>query len=425
MTGAAAGSAAAPATADLFRNRDFVLLWVGQMISQLGNAVTGFALPVLVLGITGSPAQTGIVLAAQQIPYLVLGLHAGVMVDRWDRRTTMIVADSARFLTLGLVAVTAWTGDLELWHLVVASVINGAAFTFFDIADNSAFPRVVTAAQLPRAASLSEGGGTVAQLLGPLVAGLLLTLGSTQLEGAAATYGVDAASFLVGIALLLGIRRPLQETRAVGTPAEPVRTALATGVRFLVRHRELRWLAGLNTVVCGLLAPIQLVLLTRGQVDGVPTEQLALVFTIGGIGGIVGAALTPLLRDRLDPRQVMVIATVSWAASTGVAAAGSGLLPLVVSWMLFSLMVPVYFSTMYAHRVTLIPDQVLGRVNSIYRLLSQASPPVGVALGGVVIGWTGAKPVALGLAVAFAVTAAVTWVALSRRPENAATEAQG
>lgn len=404
-------AAAAPA---LFRNRDFVLLWVGQLTSQLGNAVTAFALPVLVLGITGSPAQTGVVLAAQQIPYLVIGLHAGVSVDRWDRRTTMVVADAVRFAALLAVAVTAYVGTLELWHLVVASVVSGIAFTYFDVADNSAFPRVVSTEQLPRAASLAEGGATAAQLLGPLVAGILLGLGSTQLHGAAFTYGLDSLTFLVGIALLLGIRRPLQEPRSAGATPEPVRRALATGVSFLVRHRELRWLAGLNFVVCGLLAPIQLILLTRGEADGLTTERLALVFTLGGIGGIVGAALTPVLRRWLDHRQVMVLATATWGASTAVAASGSGLAPLVGSWLLFALMVPVYFSTMYAHRVTLIPDEVLGRVNSIYRLLSQASPPVGVALGGVLVTWAGPAPVALALAVCFLLTAAVTWIVLAR-----------
>ncbi|MFC8538532.1 MFS transporter [Streptomyces sp. NPDC057249] len=403
----------APTAPSLFRNRDFLLLWIGQMISQLGNAVTNFALPVLVLGITGSPARTGLVLAAQQIPYLLLGLHAGVLVDRWDRRRTMIVADAVRFAVLGAVAVTAYTGDLELRHLLVAAVVTGAAFTFFDIADNSSFPRVVGAGQLPRAASLSEGGGTAAQLLGPLVAGLLLGLGGTRLEGSAFTYGLDAMTFLAGIALLLGIRRPLQEPRDATAAVEPVRKALATGVTFLVRHRELRLLAGLNFVVCGLLAPIQLILLTRGAVDDVATERLSLVFTLGGIGGIAGAALTPVLRDRLDHRKVMVLATAVWGAGTALAAAGSGLLPLVGSWTLFSLMVPVYFSTMYAHRVTLIPDRVLGRVNSIYRLLSQASPPAGVALGGALIGWAGAEPVALALSAAFLLTAALTWTALA------------
>lgn len=257
---------------------------------------------MLVLGITGSPGETGAVLAAQQLPYLVFGLPAGVLVDRWNRRTTMIVADAIRFVVLGAVAVVGLAGRLELWHLVVAAIVTGIAFTFFDVADNSAFPRVVSAAQLPRAASYAEGRATAAQLLGPLVAGVLLGLGATQLQGAALTYGIDATSFLVGIALLLGVRRPLQESRDSTAPRESIRRAVVTGMAFLSKHHELCGLAIVNFVVCGLLAPIQLVLLTLGERADLPTSELALVFSIGGLGGIVGATLTLVLRKRLDHR---------------------------------------------------------------------------------------------------------------------------
>lgn len=105
----------------------------------------------------------------------------------------------------------------------------------------------------------------------------------------------------------------------------------------------------------------------------------------------------------------MLLASLTWAASTAVATFGSGTAALVGSWLLFSLMIPVYFSTLYARRVSLVPDVVLGRVNSIYRLLSQASPPIGVALGGVLIGVLGPRTVSAGLAVAFVVTSVGGW----------------
>lgn len=116
-----------------------------------------------------------------------------------------------------------------------------------------------------------------------------------------------------------------------------------------------------------------------------------------------------MLRRRLHHRQVILVACAAWAGSTAVATFGSGMAALVGSWLLFSLMIPVYFSTMYARRVSLVPDGLLGRVNSIYRLLSQASPPVGVAVGGMFIGLFGARPVAASLAFAFAVTAVAAW----------------
>src|SRR5579872_6694369 len=103
----------------LWHNRDFALLWSGQLVSYFGTRVSNLALPLLALAATHSPGQAGLITSARMLPYLVLGLPAGALVDRWNRKTVMIVCDVARCLTLGSVPLAWALGHLSLMQLYV------------------------------------------------------------------------------------------------------------------------------------------------------------------------------------------------------------------------------------------------------------------------------------------------------------------
>src|SRR5689334_5704638 len=122
----------------LWRNRDFNLLWGGQVLSELGDAVAGFALPLLVLVLTGSVVQAGVVGTISKVTALVCRLPVGVLADRVDRRRAMLTADAVRLLAGGALAALIVTGQARLWLIILVVVVNAAAGTLFSTTEHAA-----------------------------------------------------------------------------------------------------------------------------------------------------------------------------------------------------------------------------------------------------------------------------------------------
>ncbi|HEV2457480.1 MAG TPA: MFS transporter, partial [Ktedonobacterales bacterium] len=187
-TPATRATVAAGKPRSLWRNRDFALLWSGQAVSTLGTRMSALALPLLVLALTRSPAQAGLVAAARLLPYLLFSLPAGALVDRWNRKAVMIRCDVVRWLALGSVPLAFALGRLSVVQLYLVAFVEGTAYVLFSLAEVSALPRVVPESQLPRAWSLNETSDASGQLLGPGVAGFIIGLARTTPGGAALAY---------------------------------------------------------------------------------------------------------------------------------------------------------------------------------------------------------------------------------------------
>ena len=162
----------------LFRNRDYMLLWSGQVVSTLGSSASYVVYPLLILAITGSPAAAGIAAALGNLPYLIFSLPAGALIDRWDRKRVMILCDVGRAVTVTTIAAAVWLDVLTVWQIYAAAFIEGSFFVFFNIAEVAALPRVVPKDQLPQAAAQNEAAFAAAQIVGPSFGTLLFqTLG--------------------------------------------------------------------------------------------------------------------------------------------------------------------------------------------------------------------------------------------------------
>ena len=191
----------------LWRNRNFLLLWSGQLISWIGTGISQLAFPLLTLALTGSPAQAGFVALLNQVPHFLLSLPVGALVDRWDRRRVMLVSQVGRalsFLSIPLVFV--------LWHpsvlpLYVISLVDGIFFVFFDPAEASSLPRLVSPEQLASATSLYMTTDGVTNLLGAQLGGLLYSMGR------AFPFVADALSYVVSACSLLLIKASFQQER--------------------------------------------------------------------------------------------------------------------------------------------------------------------------------------------------------------------
>ncbi len=161
--------AAVPATEfpPLWRNRDYILLWLGQTISVVGTQVSQLAFPLLVLALTQSPAQAGFVAAARSVPWLVFALPAGALVDRWDRKRTMLLCSAGSALALGSIVAAYALGALTITQIVAVSFIEGTLSLVFGLAETSALPQVVSRAQLPTAVAQQQAQYAVGSLVLP------------------------------------------------------------------------------------------------------------------------------------------------------------------------------------------------------------------------------------------------------------------
>lgn len=367
----------------LWRNLDYVLLWGGQTISNVGTGVSTIAYPLLVLAVTGSPAQAGFISAARALIYAILVLPAGALVDRWDRKRAMIICDVGRALSLSSIALAAALGHLTLPLLYVTSVVEVTLGTFFNIAEVSCLPQVVDKEQLPAAMGRVQATDGIATLLGPSLGGVLFA------ARALLPFLADAVSYVVSIVSLFFIRTSFQERRSV--KARRIHEEIIEGLRWVWQQpliRAMAFITGVN-VFCG--AGYTLIIIIIAQLHHTPDSVIGLIFGIGGGGGILGSLLVGPVQKRLSFAQIIVgtlwLTAVFWFAL--VILPGPVLLGLITAALFF--IVPFYNTVYISYRLALTPDALRGRVNSVARLIAFGFSPLGLALTGISLQYAGPK----------------------------------
>ena len=161
----------------LRKNRDFILLQSGQVLSTIGSESTGIAYPLVVLAITHSPAKAGIVGFARILPWALFGLVAGVAVDRLPRKAMMLTSDVVRASALGSVAIAAALGHLTFEHVAAVAFLEGSMYVFFNIAEIGALRSVVASEQLPTALAAEQARYSTVTIVAPRLGGSLFGIG--------------------------------------------------------------------------------------------------------------------------------------------------------------------------------------------------------------------------------------------------------
>jgi MFS family permease len=384
------------ASRSLWRNRDFLLLWSGQSISTLGSGISKFALPLLVLALTHSPAQAGLMAAVRQAPYLLFSLPAGALIDRWDRKAVMIRCDVVRWLALGSVPLAFAFGRLTQAQLYIVAFVDGTAFVLFSLAQIAALPQVVASAHLSRAYSLDNANEFVGELLGPALGAFIIGLAPVVASGAILAYLADSVSYLASVFSLRFIRVSFQQERVVMS-GRSLGTEIAEGLRFLWEQRRLRLMVILTTAINFLQSTITLAVIVLARTDlRMDVRALGFVLSAAGAGGLLGALLAPWLRARLRFGQIIMGSVLLWAAAVLALVFAPTPGWLIIGLGVVSLLWPVYGVTLVSYRLELTPDVLQGRVTSAFRFLSYGSEPLGAAVGGVLLATLGPRPV-LGL----------------------------
>jgi predicted MFS family arabinose efflux permease len=367
----------------LLRNRDYMLLWSGQVVSTLGSTASQIVYPLLILAMTGSPAAAGISAALHSLPYVLFSLPAGALIDRWDRKRVMILCDVGRALVVTGVALALWLDVVTIAQLYVSAFIEGSLFVFFNIAEVAALPRVVRKEQLPEAAAQNEAAFAAAHIVGPSLGTALY-----QTLGRAAPFVADAISYTVSMITLAFIRTEFRSSSV--HEKKDLLVEIAEGLRWLWHQRLIRFMAFLTGGFNLVNAATGLLLIVLAKELGASDLDIGLMFSIGGLGGIVGSLVGGQMQKRFTFGQVII--GCMWAAALlfPLYAAAPSHLWLGVLFALGYFLGPVYNVVQFSYRLALIPDALQGRVNSTFRLLAFGFMPIGAALGGFLIERIGA-----------------------------------
>lgn len=384
--------------ASLWRNRDWVLLWGGQLVSVAGTEIALLAYPLLMLALTNSPAQAGFLTAARTVPFLLLGLPAGALVDRWDRKRVMLICDAGRALALGSVPLAIALNHLTLAQLYAVALIEGTLNVFFNLAETAALTRIVPREQFPAATALNEISLSAGTTLGPALGGLIFSLG----RGVA--FLADAISFAVSVISVWFIRTDLREPSRVAGGSSLIED-VREGLVWLLHQRLLRFLAlvvgGTVMIESGYL----LVVIILAQRMSASSAVVGLVLGAGGVGSLVGAALSGMVARRMKMGHIALGVHWIWALLLPLYAIAPNPYALAAITAGAFGITPIFFVTQYSYRLALIPDPLQARVNSVFRLLLFGGQPAGLTLAGLLsqtIGPTHAILVFSGLLVGLA-----------------------
>lgn len=372
----------------LWLNLDYMLLWSGQMVSNVGTQVSTLAFPLLILALTHSPAQAGFAGALRALPYVIFSLPAGALIDRWDRKRVMILCDTGRAISMASIPVALVLGHLTILQIYLVSLIEGTLFVFFNIAEAACLPRVVPKEQLPAATAQNMATDGITLLLGPSLGGALYSAGRLL------PFVADAVSYVVSVISLFFIRAKFQKERVAAR--RKLWIEIHEGLSWLWHQPLIRFIAiltgGNNLISSGGLT---LIIIVLAQQQHASSFTIGLIFAVGGIGAILGSLIATPLQKRLSFGQAII--GTSWVFAIFIPLFIIAPNPLVLGIITAASFFagPIYNVVQFSYRSAIIPDELQGRVNSVFRLIAFGGQPLGLALTGLLIENIGVIPTLL------------------------------
>ncbi|GGS38292.1 MFS transporter [Actinokineospora fastidiosa] len=387
--------------------REFGKLWTATAATNIGDGIALAAGPLLISSLTDDPRLVAGAVFAQQLPWLLFALFSGAWVDRLDRRKVIAVVDVLRAVVVAGLAVAVWGGLATVWVVYLAFFLIGIAETFADTAAGALLPALVAPEALPRAnARLTAVLYVGNQFAAPPIGAALFAV------AAALPFGVNAVAFLLASAVMLSIRhRPAPRER----PTTRLTSEIREGVRWLWSHGLLRTL-GLCLGVMNLLlmAAFAIYVLYAKERLGLDEIGFGVLITAGAVGGLIGTALVSPLRGRFGEhtllRAGLVVETLT---HVGLALATDAWVAAAIT-VVFGCHGAIWGVVATSVRQRVVPDELRGRVDSVYRLLVIGGAALGAPLSGVLAVWLGVTGPFWVAAGAMAVLSAVVWRKFSR-----------
>lgn len=370
---------------DLWRNRDFVRFWAGETVSLVGSQITALALPFMaVLVLDASPAQMGLLGALGFLPFLLVTLPAGAWIDRHDRRPVLIVANLGRGALLATIPIAALLGALRMEFLYLIAFAVGVLTVAFEVAYLAYVPTLVARERLTTANGRLLASASAAEMGGPGLAGLLISL-----IGAPLALAVDAVSYVVSAISLIGISRKERLPPPDKLGRRDFIAEIREGLRITFGSPLLRAVAAEAATYNGLYQVIEvLVLLYFTRELGLDPATIGLLFAVGAVGALLGSLAAARLAERFGLGRAIVGSMVLGCGAPLLLpfAGGPPIVATVIigaSFFLGGFGVAVSNVHVVSIRQTATPDRLLGRMNASYRTVVYGVIPLGALVGGV------------------------------------------
>jgi MFS family permease len=369
----------------LWQHPDFVKLWSGQSISELGSQVSQLAIPWLAaVGLHASPLAFSLLGVLGFLPFILFALPAGVWVDRLRRRPVLIVGDSARAVLLALIPILWAVGVLQIWHLLVLEFVIGIFTVFFDVAYQSYLPALIEREHLIDGNSKLQLTVSIAQIGGPSLSGGLIA-------AITAPYAilVDAVSFAISSVFMIGMKhRENLPRQDAAEPRPKMWPQVKEGLAWVVGNRNLRAVAGCTGTsnFCSSLM-FAIVILYMVRVLHLSSLGAGAVFAVGSAGSIVGALLANRLGKVLGVGTAIVATAVifSFGGLAYPLAPKSFPLPvLMAGQVLFGFSAVAYNILQVSYRQAITPERLQGRMNAAMRWIVWGTIPLGTLAGGAI-----------------------------------------
>lgn len=372
---------------------DFRRLFAGNSISLLGSSVTTVALPLTaVVYLHASPAQMGLLGAVAFLPHLVLGLPAGVWIDRMRYRLVIVVTDLAQCLLLGAVPVLAALGVLQVWQLYVVVVLAGVCTLFGSVTAQSFTPVLVPRQELLQANSAVAMSNSTVNTTGSALGGALV-----QILTAPVAITADAISFLLSALWKARIRTAGPVLVTTGQPKQHLRRDILDGLRVVIAHPILRAVTFSATLgaLAGQMQGVVLVLFLVRGLD-LSSTLVGVTIAIGGAASILGALTAVPVTERIGHGPAFITGTFLASLAGFVLAAASGpftvvFLLLIAGQILRGAGPSLYGINQQTFRQVFIAPELMSRAQATWRFLVYGMQPIGALLGGMIASTAGLR----------------------------------
>lgn len=358
--------------------------------SNLADGVFKLALPLAAIAFTRSPTLVAGLELVRSLPWLLFALPVGAFADRMDRRRTMIFANVARTVFVAVLAIVLQSGSGSIMLLYVVAIGTGIAEVFYDTSSQSILPNLVNRDQLGRAnGRLGAIELGAQQFVGPPLAGVLVGI------ALAAAFWTTTALWAVAIGALWALRGNFQPARA----AEPttVRTDIAEGVRFLTANPLLRTMAAMvgvaNLASSATGAVFVLYAVGSDSILGLDEKQFGFLILTAAAGSISITFINEHLEAKVGRSQALTISVLGMVVFTGTPAITTNIWAIAAAMFLGGALIMMWNIITVSFRQAVTPDHLLGRLNSVYRLLAWGTMPIGAAVGALIAETLGLRAV--------------------------------
>lgn len=364
----------------IFKNKNFLLLWLGQLVSAIGSRMHAIAVMWYVLEITGSAAKAGITMIFTVVPNILLSPLTGPLADRINRKKIIVISDFLNGVLVGVIALLVYTDSMELWILYLISALMSATSAFFSPAIQASIPSIVKKDNLVKANSLTQMTRYATSIFGPAVGGILVAF-----MGIPGLFLLNSISYLISSFSESFIIIP--KVKRDKTKKTSLLNEFSEGIKYTIKNKDLLHIIIVGGVIINFFfAPLSLMIAVMAkEVLNVGSGGYGILLSAMSVGGLIMSFIIPKISDKIGNYKLMFIGlTLEGLFLIPFAFANNiyiGVISLAILGSSFGV-VNVAIGTVIQ---TIVPNNIMGRVSSVFGILCSVSVPLGYYLGGVAL----------------------------------------